>query len=412
MRAKALLFKRKNDGHESKESKTKTFPQPIMISKEDAAMGALDAFIEVSETRLNRYISDWKDQGKKVIGYVCSYVPEEILYAADILPVRITGKGVDDTSLADSYLTRVNCTFARCCLEVGLTGGFGFLDGAVFLNGCDHIRRAFDNWEAHEKALAFMYMLPVPHVIDADGLQWYKEEVIKLKEAVEEYVDVKVTPEKLSEAVSTYNETRRLLRKLYDLRAGDRPPITGAEMLTILSAATAMPKAEFNTLLSSLLEEIETKQGDPDDKVRLLVAGSLMDDPEFLENVENLGAVVVSDALCFGARGFWNLTDETGDPFDALIERYYNHPPCPRMAGEYPQRLDFVKDQIERAKVDGVILEYIKFCDLHGTDNALLKRDLEKSGVATIELERQYGPLADAGRIRTRVQAFLERIER
>jgi benzoyl-CoA reductase/2-hydroxyglutaryl-CoA dehydratase subunit BcrC/BadD/HgdB len=191
MRAKTLRCKGKKVGHESQENNPATFPQPAKISKESAAMGALEAFTEVSETRLNGYISGWKDQGKKVIGYVCSYVPEEILYAADILPVRITGKGVDDTSLADSYLTRVNCTFARCCLEVGLTGGFDFLDGAVFLNGCDHIRRAFDNWEAHEKALPFMYMLPVPHVIDANGLQWYKEEVIKLKEAVEEYFDVK-----------------------------------------------------------------------------------------------------------------------------------------------------------------------------------------------------------------------------
>jgi benzoyl-CoA reductase/2-hydroxyglutaryl-CoA dehydratase subunit BcrC/BadD/HgdB len=62
--------------------------------------------------------------------------------------------------------------------------------------------------------------------------------------------------------------------------------------------------------------------------------------------------------------------------------------------------------------VDGAILEHIKFCDIHGTDNALLKGDLEKAGIPAIELERQYGPLADAGRIRTRIQAFLERIRR
>ena len=31
-------------------------------------------------------------------------------------------------------------------------------------------------------------------------------------------------------------------------------------------------------------------------------------------------------------------------------------------------------------------------------------------GIPVMELERQYGPFADAGRIRTRVQAFLERI--
>jgi len=80
------------------------------------------------------------------------------------------------------------------------------------------------------------------------------------------------------------------------------------------------------------------------------------------------------------------------------------------MAGEYARRLNFIRSQAERAHVQGVILQHIKFCDLHGTDNALLKKDLEEQGIAAIELERQYGPLADAGRIRTRVQAFLERI--
>jgi benzoyl-CoA reductase subunit C len=138
----------------------------------------------------------------------------------------------------------------------------------------------------------------------------------------------------------------------------------------------------------------------------------MMDDPEFLKNVEDLGAIIVSDALCFGTRNFWDLTDESGDPFEAVVRRYYNHAPCPRMAGQYKKRLAFVKEQVERANVDGAILEHIKFCDIHGTDNALLKNDLEKAGVPVIELERQYGPLADAGRIRTRVQAFLERIRR
>ncbi len=375
-------------------------------------MGAFEELAKVSETRLNPFVSDWKDQGKKMVGYVCSYVPEEILYAADILPYRLTGKGITDTSRADAYLSRVNCTFARCCLEVCFTGGFDFLDGAVFINGCDHIRRTYDNWEAHESALSFMYMLPVPHVLDARGLQWYKEEVIKLKEAVEDHFGVKVTSERLTEAVSTYNDTRKLLRKLYDVRTSDNPPFSGAESLAIVSASTVMPKAEFNELLSKLLDEAETRERAPNGRVRLLVAGSLMDDPEFLENVEGLGAIVVTDTLCFGTRYFWDLTDEAGDPFDALAERYYNHASCPRMAGQYKRRLAFLKEQIERARVDGVILEQIKFCDLHGTDNALLKRDLEKLGIPVIELERQYGPLADAGRVRTRVQAFLERVGR
>ena len=374
-------------------------------------MGAFEELSVLSQKLENSLVSRFSEGGGKVVGYVCSYLPEEILSAAGILPYRLTGRGASDTSHADSYLTRVNCTFSRCCLELAFTGGYDFLDGAIFSNGCDHIRRTYDNWKAHS-ALPFMHILPVPHLLSSDGRQWYKEETIRLKEALERHFGVTVSPEKLAEAVKVYNETRRLLKDLYDLRAGEEPPFTGAEMLTVLSAGTRIPRSEFNRLLSGLLQEAAARPDAARGRVRLLVAGSLMDDPEFIENVEDMGAIVVTDTLCFGTRAFWDLADENGDPLDALIDRYYNHAPCPRMAEEYPQRLAFVKEQAGRARVDGVILEHIKFCDLHGTDNALLKRDLEEAGIPAIELERQYGPLADAGRIRTRAQAFIERIGR
>jgi len=372
-------------------------------------MKTLDQLASISKALANEAVNDWVDQGKKVVGYVCTYVPEEILFAADILPYRITGKGAGDTSLADAYLTRVNCSFARCCLEQGLRGEYDFLEGAVWINGCDHIRRCYDNWNA-KIPRPFMHMLPVPHLFSPEGKQWYREEVVKFKDAVEKHFKVEITPEKLSGACKVYNKTRRLLRRLYDLRAGDTPPFTGAEVSTILSAAFVMPRTDYNGLLERLLNEAKAPPGVDREKVRLLVAGSLMDDSEFIENVEDMGAVVVTDALCFGARYFWDLVSENGDPFDALVDRYYMHAPCPRMVGEYETRRDFILNQIERADVKGAILQQIKFCDLHGTDNALLKKDLEKNGVPAIELEREYGPLADAGRVRTRVQAFLEKI--
>ncbi|MCP4752533.1 MAG: 2-hydroxyacyl-CoA dehydratase [Proteobacteria bacterium] len=372
-------------------------------------MNAFEEFKEIYNTRENSYVKAWKDQGKKVMGYVCSYIPEEILYAADILPYRITGKGASDTSQADAYLTRVNCSFARCCLELGFRGDYDFLDGAVWVNGCDHIRRCYDNWKA-KTPFPFMHMLPVPHKLFPDGRQWYKEEIVACQKAVEAYFGVTVAPEKLKEACAIYNETRKLLRELYDLRTGKTPPFTGAEVNTILSAGTAIPRTEFNRLLREVLKEAENRPAETNGKVRLMIVGSMMDELGFIENVEEMGAVVVTDALCTGTKSFWDPTDEEGDVFENLVDRYYTHAPCPRMAGEYSRRLDFVMDQVKRAGIEGVILEHIKFCDLHGTDNVLLKKDLEKEGIATIELERQYGPLADAGRIRTRVQAFLERI--
>jgi benzoyl-CoA reductase subunit C len=375
-------------------------------------MQALDVLSQVAAGLENPYLTEWKKQGKRVVGYVCSYLPEEILYAAGILPYRISGQGCKDTSLADTYLTRVNCTFARCCLENALSGRYGFLDGAVFVNGCDHIRRAFDNWKAHEKARPFMYILPVPHTTSREGADWYREEVAAFRKAVEDHFGSRIHGDRLSGAVETYNETRRLLRRLADLQASDRPPITGAQMIRVLSAATRMPRDRFNRILADLLEEVQTSGRGGDGRVRLVVAGSMMDDVDLVENVEDLGAVVVADALCIGARSYWDLTDESKDPIEALSDRYFHHVPCPRMYGQYGRRLAFLRDQAERSKAGGVILEQIKFCDLHGTDNALLKQDLEKENIPALALERQYGPLADAGRVRTRVQAFLERIRR
>ncbi len=374
-------------------------------------MGAFQELAEVSKTLENSHIDAWKRDGKKVVGFVCSYMPEEVLYALDILPYRITGKGVQDTSHADSYLTRVNCSFARSCLELGFTGQYDFLDGAIWNNGCDHIRRCYDNWKAK---------IPLPlHVHASRSAQ----DLSRGKRMVQG--SRSSSSKKRSRNTSAWSSAPR--SSPMPSPPTTRPeacsgssttcgpaillPFTGAEVLTILSAGTSMPRTEYNRLLRELLEEAKPAGGDASNgRVRLLVAGSLMDDVDFVTNVEDLGAIVVTDALCFGTKSFWNLTDESGDPLENLIDRYYEHPPCPRMTGAYPERLAFLREQIERAGVKGVILQHIKFCDLHGTDNALLKRDLEKDGVPVMELERQYGPLADAGRIRTRVQAFLERI--
>ena len=173
-----------------------------------------------------------------------------------------------------------------------------------------------------------------------------------------------------------------------------------------------MPKSEFNRLLTEVIQDAEQNPKPANGSVRLLVGGSMMDDIEFIKNIESMGGIVVADSLCMGARSFWDLTEEGGDIRENLIDRYYAHASCPRMAGEYHSRLTFTKDRIQEAGVKGAILENIKFCDLHGTENALLKNDLENEGIPVIELERQYGPLADAGRLKTRIQAFLERLDR
>ena len=104
-------------------------------------MSVLDRFREMNESfPKTAQILEHKSRGGKVIGWLCTYVPEEIILAAGALPIRIIGysheANLDDAN-AHFYIN--NCTFSRSCLQLGLEGQYDFLDGVVGGSTCDGI---------------------------------------------------------------------------------------------------------------------------------------------------------------------------------------------------------------------------------------------------------------------------------
>ena len=96
---------------------------------------------------------------------------------------------------------------------------------------------------------------------------------------------------------------------------------------------------------------------------------------------------------------------------ESIAKRYYFQNPCPRMMGEYKARLQFTEEMAKGANVDGIILQKIVFCDNHAVESTMLADDLEAMGIPVLVLEREY-MLSDIGRLKTRVEAFMERIAR
>jgi len=145
---------------------------------------------------------------------------------------------------------------------------------------------------------------------------------------------------------------------------------------------------------------------------RVTPANAATDEIDLLADIEGLGGLVVADTMCFGARAFWRHPEdgEDRDPIAVLAEQLLTSTLCPRMIEQFDDRLAFVQDSVQRAQADGVLLVHNKFCDVHGIDNALLRLTLEERGVPVLALEKEYGALGDRARIRTRVQALLERI--
>ena len=372
---------------------------------------ALEELLDVKTGLENPYVKQWKDEGKRVVGYICTYAPEEVIYSFGMLPYRTCAIGCTSTDKADVYLHRFNCTYVRCLLQMGLEGKYDFLDGFCFLNGCEQLRRLYDIW--HRKiGTKFTDMLTIPHVINEKRFEWYLDDIKKFAENMASVFGLgPINKEKLRNAIKVYNETRRLMQRLYDLRKKDAPPITGSEAMKIAIASFTMPKHIFNELMKEALEEIEKRPGISDYRARIMIGGSYMDDTFLIDLIEETGGLVVADNLCFGYRHFVDMVEEVGDPLEAIARRYFWKNPCPRMQGEFDRRLNETKRIAKEANVDGIIFERIAFCDNHGAESVMESKFLEEEGIPTLVLEREYMP-SDRGRLKTRIQAFIERIER
>jgi len=376
-------------------------------------MSALEELSSLAGDLINPAIREWKQQGKKVVGFMCTYVPEEILYAARILPVRLRAPNCVETTSADVYMSHLNCTFIRSCLQFTLDDRYQFLDGLVFTNSCDHVRRLYDIVrEIRPTDFPLLYLISVPHKVDDDLISWYRDELDRFKKNVEKTFEVEITDASLRNAIDVYNETRSLLRQLYDLRKGKNPLLTGAEALSIIVAGFSLPKNKYNELLRQLLAELEEREGISDYRARLMIAGSGgCDNPAYLQVMEDVGGLVVTDSLCFGSRYFCEPVEIGDDPLFSLAKAYLNRPSCPRMVDNAGERSDYIKQMVNDFNIDGVVFQRIRYCDLWGGQLLYLEREMKESSIPMLSIDREYS-LGAVGQLRTRVQAFLERIER
>ncbi len=372
---------------------------------------ALTKFFEAAETIVNPELEKWIEQGGKVAGLFCSYSPEEIITAAGMVPMRARATGSTGTELSDQYLSNVNCSFTRHTFNMGLKGDYDFLESAIWVSSCDHVRRIYDNWK-RKVDTPLPHMMSLPKKTSDAQAEWWKGELTILKETLEGHFVMAITDDMLHEAIKVHNETRRLLRRLYEFRKKDNPPITGAEAMAVVVASQSMPRVRFNELMNELLEDLEEAEGINGYRARLMIIGGILDDPAYIKVIEEQGGLVVTDSLCFGTRTFASDIDEKGDPLAAIAKWYIQEKPaCPRMFDTQRSRVGFVRDMINEFKVDGIIGERLLFCDQWCVEHYQLEKEFKPEGVHYMSLDREY-ITAGVGQLRTRAQAFMETIGR
>lgn len=350
-------------------------------------------------------IDGYKALGKKIIGYRCLYVPEEIIHAAGMVPYPLFG-GPEPISLADSYLQPYICEFIRNVFDRALDGKLNFLDGLVLCNTCDAVRKLYDHWRIYIKT-PLCYMINNPQeTYSSHAYSYYYIELQNFRQKMENFSGQKITDENLAAAISLYNETRSLLKKVYFLRKQDPAALSGAEALDMVMAAMIMPKEEANTLIREVLKEAGNREDRPRIRgPRILITGSIIDQPALIRLVEEMGGVVAADDLCTTSRYFWQ--EVKGDnPMDALCLHTTQRCLCPCM---HPaeKRLAHLQELIREFAVEGVIYFNLKYCDPFIFEGVMFKERLEKAGIPVMVLEAGHD-LSGVGQLKTRVQAFIE----
>jgi len=356
----------------------------------------------------NKFIREWKRQNNPVLGYACSYTPEEFVHAGGILPIRVFGS-LEPPKLADVYLPVNVCSFAKSCFNSALKGEYSLLDGYVVSNSCDNQNKIYDLWR-HCTAIQKTYFINTPHSTTENALNFFYEELERFKEWLMKSFEAEISKKNLKNAIGTFNENRRLLKQVYELRKQKPPLVSGSEALEIVLSSMMTPKDEHNKLLYSLLDEIEKREDLIKEGVRLLVSGSVMGSSKMLKLIESVGGCVVADDLCTGSRYFWNLVKENGEPMRAIAERYLCKIPCPFMYSS-EERFKHVREIVKLFDVEGVLIFSLKSCDVHSFDAPLLAEELrEHEGLPVSCLEWEHA-LSGIAQLRTRIEAFIEMLE-
>jgi len=360
---------------------------------------------EVIENR-HEYARRWKERtGGRVFGYLCTYVPEELIYAAGILPVRVLGSHeVEDVT--SNYIFHMFCPYCRDCLAQGLLGRYEYLDGLVYAYSCIHIRQTYDSWVRHLSP-PFSYFLYMPDNLKNPAvLRQFVRELSLFKAALEEWLGREVTEAALEEAIRVYNLNRKLLGQIYSLRKQDPPPLSGSEALGLVLAGMLMDKAEHNRLLEQAYEEVASRRSDSPGLPRLMVISSENDDLELIRFIESLGTRVVVDDNCVGTRYFLEEVPPGEGLLEGLALRYIRKPLCPVKDIVGRERLSHILELAEEYRVQGAIFLKAKFCDPQEYDIPAISAALKEKNIPSLTLECDL--VNPVGQFRTRIEAFLE----
>jgi bcr-type benzoyl-CoA reductase subunit C len=347
-------------------------------------------------------LSDWPARcpDRRAMGYLCSYVPEEMIHAAGFTPIRLRGSSVSLRQV-DAHLQSFTCALCRSTFDRALDGELDFLAGTIFAHTCDTMQALADLWRTNIDVGHFVDTIMQPANLGSQvAYNYLVSELRRFRDRLAAFVGHPLSDSDLHASIALYDGTRKMVQALHAYR--DR--LSAQDFYAVLDAAQVMPREVFNPLLAELLDMLDGLPAHGEGP-RLFLFGAVLDEPRLLDLVDGLGGQVVGDDLCSGSRHF---LDQVGsaDPIHALAEYYLRRQPCATKFHPLHDPGRCLLDQLKQVDAHGIVFVLEKFCEPYAFDYARVLPHLNRAGVPYLLLEMEQTPSLEA--LRTRMQAFLE----
>ncbi|MBW2100602.1 MAG: 2-hydroxyacyl-CoA dehydratase, partial [Deltaproteobacteria bacterium] len=355
----------------------------------------------------------------KIIGSYCVFVPEEIVLAANATLVGLCSGADFAMEEVERLLPRNTCALIKSSFGFKLGKVCPYLEIADMIvgeNTCDGKKKAY---ESLGNLVENLYVMDLPQVKSDQGRSLLKAEFGRFRAAVEGFTGITITAESLKQAIQTVNAKRKAIHRLSALRKADPSPISGLDALLANQVFFYDNPARFtesvNKICDELEKRVEEKQGVFNEKTpRILISGCPMAVPNWKLPwiIETSGAVIVGEESCVGERGARNLTDDSGNTVEEMMEaitnRYFKVD-CAIFTPN-PDRLDHISDMFETYNADGVIHYGLQFCQPYLMESMAVEKALEEKNIPTLRIETDYG-MEDMGQLKTRIEAFVEQLK-
>jgi len=395
--------------------------QDIFLSQKDRPKG-MEYFdfvmSEVHGLRIKELL-DAKAEGRKVVGTYCVFVPEEIILAVDAVCVGLCAGAELGFEAAEKYLPRNTCSLIKSSFGFKLAKVCPYIEASDMIvgeNTCDGKKKAY---ESFKDIVGNLYVMDLPQMKSKEGKALLKAEYRKFAVKMEEISGKKITVENLKKGIEIVNNKRKAIQRLASLRSANPVPISGLDALLANQVFFYDDPVRFTNSVNAICDELEIriKEGKgvfPKNTPRILVSGCPMALPNWKIpfTIESSNAVIVGEEMCTGERGTQNLVNAIGNNteelIDQIVERYFKIDCAVFTPNE--DRLEHIKKMVKEYKADGVLHYGLQFCQPYQMESKVVERELEKAGIPALLIETDYS-MEDAGQIKTRVDAFIERIK-